>query len=75
MPDRRRYEPAQGLIVLVVAALVGWGLYHAVGAYRLNHDLRRSLVVIGSMALFLGLWLVLLASRRRRLERRHPSEE
>ena len=33
----------------------------------LNHDARRPLIVIACMAAFLGFWLALLASRKRRL--------
>ena len=46
--------------------IVIWGLFHAVGAWRLNHDPRRMLVVLGCVAAFLGFWLVMLASWRRR---------
>ena len=44
-----------------------WGCIHAVGAWRLNHDPRRMLVVLGCVAAFLGFWLVMLSVRRRRL--------
>ena len=50
-----------------MAAIVVWGLFHAVGAWTLNHDARRPLIVIACVAAFLGFWLALLASRRRRL--------
>jgi hypothetical protein len=52
-----------------MAALVVWGLFHAAGAWTLNHDPRRPLIVIACVAAFLGFWLAMLAARRRRLAR------
>lgn len=52
-----------------MAGVVAWGGVHAIGAWRLNHDPRRALVVLGCVAAFLGFWLVMLAARRRRLAR------
>ena len=51
-----------------MAALVVWGLFHAIGAWTLNHDARRALIVLACVAMFLGFWLALLAGRRRRLD-------
>jgi di/tricarboxylate transporter len=52
-----------------MAGVVAWGCVHAIGAWRLNHDPRRALVVLGCVGAFLGFWLVMLAARRRRLAR------
>ena len=60
---------AERLLAWLMAALVVWGLFHAVGAWTLNHDPRRPLIVIACMAAFLGFWLAMLAVRRRRLAR------
>jgi hypothetical protein len=60
---------AERLIRWIMVALVVWGLIHAAGAWTLNHDARRPLVVIACVAGFLGFWLAMLASRRRRLAR------
>lgn len=61
-------------IVLLVAVLACWGLYHAVGAFLFNHDVRRSLVVLGSMTAFLGCWLLLLRYRKKKgQERAEPT--
>jgi hypothetical protein len=47
-----------------------------VGAWTLNHDARRPLIVLACVAAFLGFWLALLAARRRRLERQaHLQDE
>jgi hypothetical protein len=51
-----------------MAALVAWGIFHAVGAWTLNHDARRPLIVLACVAAFLGFWLALLAARRKRLD-------
>jgi len=58
---------AERLIRWIMMALVVWGIFHAVGAWTLNHDARRPVVVILCMAAFLGFWLAMLAARRRRL--------
>ncbi len=57
------------LTTLLMLGLLGWGIVHAVGAFRFNHDLRRGLVVLGCMAAFLGFWLWMLRQRSRRLAR------
>jgi CHASE2 domain-containing sensor protein len=62
-PDAGRW------ILWIMAAIVLWGLFHATGAWRLNHDPRRALVVIVCVAAFLGFWGGLLALRQRRLRR------
>lgn len=56
-----------------MAAIVAWGMFHAVGAWMLNHDVRRPLIVLACVAAFLGFWLALLAGRRRRLS--HQRDE
>lgn len=60
---------AERLLAWLMAALVVWALFHAVGAWTLNHDPRRPLIVIACMAAFLGFWLAMLSARRRRLAR------
>lgn len=61
---------AAGLILGIMLAIVGWGVFHAIGAWGLNHDVRRPLVVLGCVLAFLGFWSLMLAVRRRRLEGR-----
>lgn len=60
---------AERLIAWIMGALVVWGLFHAVGAWTLNHDARRPLIVLACVGAFLGFWLTMLSARRRRLER------
>lgn len=68
--------PATGeqIIRWIMAALVVWGTVHAIGAWTLNHDARRPLVVIVCMAAFLGFWMAMLSARRRRLAK-HGSRD
>ncbi len=66
MVDRAPQPDAERIIRWIMLGIVIWGLFHAVGAWRLNHDPRRMLVVLGCVAAFLGFWLVMLASWRRR---------
>ena len=66
---RRLPEPAgaESLLRLIMIGILAWGAVHAVGAWTLNHDARRPLVVLSCVAAFLGFWLAMLSSRRRRL--------
>ena len=66
MVSRAPQPDAERIIRWIMLGIVIWGLFHAVGAWRLNHDPRRMLVVLGCVAAFLGFWLVMLASWRRR---------
>jgi hypothetical protein len=58
----------QRLIVLIFLGVLAWGVFHAVGAYRLNHNVARPLVVLGCTLAFLGFWLIMLRSRSRRID-------
>jgi CHASE2 domain-containing sensor protein len=60
----------QRLILWIMLGIVAWGIFHAVGAWRLNHDPRRMIVVLGCTAAFLGFWAALLAARARRIQGR-----
>jgi CHASE2 domain-containing sensor protein len=55
------------IIRWLVLAILAWGGFHAIGAWRFNHDPRRGLVVLGCVAAFLGFWMTMLAVRQRRL--------
>jgi CHASE2 domain-containing sensor protein len=52
-----------------MAGILAWGLVHALGAWTLNHDARRPVVVLACVAAFLGFWIAVLANRRRRLSK------
>ena len=64
MPHDARH--GRNLLIWVILAVVAWGAYHVAGAYFYDRNPWRSLVVAGSFALFLGLWLLLLGLRRKR---------
>jgi hypothetical protein len=55
------------IIRWIMMGVVAWGVFHAIGAWRLNHDPRRMLVVLGCVAAFLGFWAAMLSARTRRL--------
>jgi len=57
------------LVSLIIAGVAVWGLYHVVGASRWG--IGRGIVVAVSFALFLGLWGVLLAWRKKNSRSRH----
>ena len=61
------------VLVILTVGLLGWGSFHAVGAYfggfggeNLQHDFRRSLVVLACMTAFLALWWWLILTRKPR---------
>jgi hypothetical protein len=58
------------IIIAIAAALAVWAAYHAVGAYRFNHNPWRAVMVLASMGIFLGTWWLLLRSRARAGRRR-----
>ena len=64
------------LIRWIFGGLTVWGIAQAIGAYSLNHDPRRPLIVLGCMAAFLGFWLVLLVMwQKRQRQNSLPSDE
>jgi CHASE2 domain-containing sensor protein len=56
---------AERMIRWIMLGIVAWGLFHAIGAWRLNHDPRRLLMVLACVAAFLGFWLAMLSAWRR----------
>jgi membrane protein DedA with SNARE-associated domain len=66
----------KALLLILTLAVLAWGAYHAVGAYfggfgaeNLQHDFRRSLVVLGCVGIFLAIWWTLLLTRKPRNSR------
>jgi hypothetical protein len=62
-------QPSPRLILTVLmGGLVVWAVYVAVGAYLYNFNPWRAVIVLVSMGVFLGIWLLLLwtQSRNRR---------
>jgi len=57
------------IIAWVAAAILSWGVFHAVGAWRLNHNPLRAVVVLACVLAFLGFWMTMLAVRQRRLSK------
>jgi hypothetical protein len=57
---------------LLAAALLVWASFFALGAYlqigadQPRHDLRKPLIIMGTMAIFLSLWGLALWTRARR---------
>jgi ABC-type transport system involved in Fe-S cluster assembly fused permease/ATPase subunit len=60
---------AERILRWIMAGILVWGLVHALGAWTLNHDARRPVVVLACVAAFLGFWIAVLANRRRRLSK------
>jgi hypothetical protein len=53
------------LIPLLIVAVLAWGVFHAIGAYLFNHDIRRPLVVLACVTGFLAFWGAMLWNRSR----------
>lgn len=66
MPDLRRMPSSRLLFALIMAGLVLWSSFIAAGAYLYNFDPWRPAMVLGCMAVFVGGWLLLLLSQKRK---------
>jgi hypothetical protein len=53
------------MLLAIVLAVALWGIYHAVGAYLLNFNPWRGLMVLACVGAFLGFWALLLFRRSR----------
>jgi hypothetical protein len=62
-------QSTRRVIWALVVALLAWGLYLAVGAFRFNHDIWRGVIVFGCMAAFLGFWLLMMKLKVKRDQR------
>lgn len=70
MDDAQVPQDRIRIIRWVVAGIVVWGIFHALGAWRLNQNPLRPVVVLACVAAFLGFWMTMLAVRQRRLSQR-----
>lgn len=55
---------ANRLIALIMAAVVVWGAFLSVGAWRQSHDWRRPAITMGCVFAFLLFWAVMLVRRK-----------
>ena len=62
-----KLRPARwSMLAVIMAALLVWGLYLAVGAVLYRRNFLPGMVVLGCMAAFLATWLLLLRLRASR---------
>jgi hypothetical protein len=69
------------LIWLIVAGVLAWGIFHALGTY-LNYQYQseaypnpwRTVMVLGCVAAFVGFWAVMLVVRNARVRRQQSSD-
>lgn len=54
---------------IIMAGVLAWGIFHAVGAYLYNHYWARPAMVLFCVATFLGWWAWLLRRRSASLDR------
>ena len=69
MNDLPQSQDRARIIRWVVAGIVVWGIFHAIGAWRFNHNPLRAVVVLACVAAFVGFWMTMLAVRQRRLSK------
>ena len=69
MGDASTPPDAGPLIRWIMGAVLVWGTILGVGAWRLNNDPRRLLVVLACVIAFIGFWALMLAARARRRRR------
>jgi hypothetical protein len=72
----KNYGP---ILATVIIGLTAWGFFHTVGAYQGadpdDVDIRRSLVVAVSFALFMGFWGLMLWLRSIKLQEEEQKRE
>jgi cbb3-type cytochrome oxidase subunit 3 len=72
----QQVQPLRWVLPLVMVGLLAWGIFHAVGAFRLDQNPWKAIVVMAFSLAFLGFWALLLrarASRRANQDRRPGS--
>lgn len=60
----------RSLAILIIVGVLGWGIFHARGAYLLNHNLGRAAIVLGCVLLFLAAFVAVFLTSRRKLDER-----
>lgn len=65
----------QTVINLIMGCVLAWGAFHALGAYLLNYNPLRPLIVLGCVAVFLGFWSLMLSARAARLRREREQSQ
>lgn len=58
------------LAILIIVGVLCWGMFHARGAYLLNHNPARAAVVLGCVLLFLAAFVTVFLTSRRKLDAR-----
>ncbi len=65
MHNKRPPLSHRTILALIMAGVILWGIYVAVGAYRYNLNPWRPVIVLACIALFVGTWLALLWNQNR----------
>jgi Flp pilus assembly protein TadB len=68
--EAREQADRASIIRWIVVAIMIWGVVLAAGAWTLNWNPLRPLVVLACVGAFLGFWMTMLAVRQRRLTQR-----
>jgi hypothetical protein len=69
MPEQNSTKALPIIFIVIMVSVLGWGIFHAIGAYLFNHHPGRALMVLACVSAFLGFWGLMLWSRQRRLSR------
>ncbi len=65
MPEEPSPVSQRTVLALIMGGLVLWAIYVAVGTFMSTFSFARALMVLVSMAVFVGFWLLLLWNRGR----------
>ncbi|MCE9544819.1 MAG: hypothetical protein K8T25_04775 [Planctomycetia bacterium] len=58
---------ARQLLLIIMAAIGGWGIYATIGVYRRSHNLWSIPLILGTVGLFLGVWYLALRQTEDRM--------
>lgn len=65
MPDSRPPMSPRTILALIIGGLILWGVYVAIGVWWFGLNPVGAIVVLISVGIFLGFWLLLLRARGR----------
>lgn len=64
----------RSLAILIIVGVLCWGIFHARGAYLLNHNPGRAAVVMGCVLLFLAAFVAVFLTSKRKLAEREAAD-
>ncbi len=69
MSEKPEKKSQRTVLAVIMGGLLAWALYIAIGAYLYNFRIVPAIIVVGCMAMFVGVWLLLLRTTGRDKQR------